>query len=82
MKTFQFGVNYKRPTRGTAKKIKQISNDHAIAFIEVNLKKNTVPGINGGRYQSWFSGFNHGELYQQRIAAELYQQLEKEVSAK
>jgi len=69
---FIFGCSYHKPARRDARRIAAIARKRGAVFVEVNVDQGSAPGINGGRYQSWFAADNLGAPFDgmraQRIA--------------
>lgn len=66
---FFFGSSTTRVTRAAARKIASIARAEGAELVEVNVKPGQAPGINGGRYQRWFTGPNQGNPFDQQLAA-------------
>lgn len=59
MGEYMFGVSYTKISRKEAKRRDRICIDEGgYGLTEVNIIDGETPGINNGRYQSWFSGPN------------------------
>ena len=75
MNEYMFGTSYDRITRKEAKRREQIAKKHGVWFTEINVKQGSCPGINNGRYQSWFSGPNRGwpfdDQLRERVLSEI-----------
>lgn len=55
----------------------RFAESNGATFVEVNVKKGAAPAINNGNYQAWFAGPNHGNPFDQRLAAKV----ESEIAA-
>lgn len=81
MNEFMFGLSKTAVSRQEANRRESIAKRHGCWFTEVNVTNGDTPGINNGRYQSWFSGPNQGWPFDRDLANAVQADLDVEAMA-
>ncbi len=72
---YLWGITTVRPSRQEARLRQRAAESEGAEYVEANVRPGSAPGINGGRYQGWYSGPNLGSPFDrdmaQKIAATL-----------
>ena len=68
MSVYLWGITYARPSRSEAALRRRAAKAEGADYIEINVRPGEDPGVNGGRYQAWYSGPNLGAPYDCALA--------------
>lgn len=74
---YLFGITYRKPTLDERTTRQTVAKRHGCTYVEVNRRKGSSPGINGGDYQGWFSGPNRGEPFDTQLRLDVMADLQE-----